>query len=398
MTVKHYVEIIESDSIGFMDEGFREGWSLSSGSGSFANAGTIAGDYAVMEASGSEVAFSKDIDSLSLSTDDYPILRARLRGEGAGAEYAIIVWYTDSTYTNSGWLSAGTEWLIKNMELASGKTIGTIQLWARGNKVHWDYVAILKHPPLIPEEIEELEVELQTTTGVSGYRLRLLDDPLYESLVLWLKLDEGFGTRAYDQSRHLNHGTIYGASWVEGRYDYALNFDGVDNYIEVPDDASLNMGTKDFTVSLWIKTTQATGIIIEKYSGTLGWQVYLYNGKINVWGKDPSGSFSGSSDSTYNDGNWHFVVVVFDRDSGTYFYKDGNPDGSSTSLVNRPGSLDNANPLRIGRQQSGDYFNGVVDEVRLYNRALTPKEVYGLYVNSPLSGAQRSGVGDSVGV
>ncbi|MCD6264017.1 LamG domain-containing protein [Candidatus Bathyarchaeota archaeon] len=204
----------------------------------------------------------------------------------------------------------------------------------------------------------------------------------WDAAAIW-HLDIGEGSTAYDSTLNGNHGTIYGASWVEGRYGYALSLDGVDDYVVVPDDPSLNVGTDDFTVSLWIKTTQATGIIVEKYNGTRGWQVYLYNGRVNVWGKDPSGSFSGSSTSTYNDGVWHHVVVVFDKDSGICFYKDGDPDGISTSIVARQGSLSTAKELRIGRQQSGAYYNGLIDEVQIYNKALTPEEISELYEEGP---------------
>jgi hypothetical protein len=200
MTAQHLIEIYES--LGWLDEGFRTGWSVTSGGGTFANAGTLAGDYAVMTpTSGSppQVAFSKTVGG-GLTVANYMMVRIRVRGTTGTAQCAIIVWYTDSSYTNSGYFTPGTSWIAKNMELAAGKTIGTVQLWAKTAAIEWDYVVFCRNPPLLPEEVEELDVDLQTTVGVSGFRLRMLNDPALESCVLRLPLDENFGSRAYDLS------------------------------------------------------------------------------------------------------------------------------------------------------------------------------------------------------
>ncbi|RLI33198.1 hypothetical protein DRO56_02280 [Candidatus Bathyarchaeota archaeon] len=396
-----HIEIYESP--GFLDDGFRSGWTRQDGIGSFENCGTLAGDYARERVTDPVSPLRYYRGNLNLSTDTYRVLRVRVRGGGVDPQYQVSFYEEGyGAFGHTGWQTPGEDFEERMFEIPAGRTINRIYLWARSaslqNVIHidWDYVAILDHPPLIPEEVEELEVDLQTTTGNSAFEFKLLSDPLYESLALWLRLDEDFGTRAYDQSRFFNHGVIYGTSWVEGRYRRALSFDGVDDYVEVPDDPSLNVGTEDFTVSLWVKTTQgSTGILVEKY-GAVGWRIYLYNGYVGVRGRDASGVFTAASTSTCNNGVWHHIVVVFDRDSGIYLYKDGTPDGSSTSIVDHRGSLDNNEPLRIGRQESGDHYEGTIDEVQIYDKALTADEVQSLYLNSPLSGAQRAGVGDVV--
>ncbi|MBW2649065.1 MAG: hypothetical protein JRC53_04520, partial [Deltaproteobacteria bacterium] len=70
-------------------------------------------------------------------------------------------------------------------------------------------------------------------------------------LVLDLPFDEGSGSVAYDQSLYGNDGTINGATWTRGRYGYALEFDGEDDYVEIPNTEILNLPA--FAVSVWVK-------------------------------------------------------------------------------------------------------------------------------------------------
>ncbi|RJS88396.1 hypothetical protein DRO56_03425 [Candidatus Bathyarchaeota archaeon] len=252
----------------------------------------------------------------------------------------------------------------------------------------WTQVHVTVSQPIWFKVHDIVTRAVETPSGVRDfpiyiYALQSEGELYWDAAAIW-HLDMGEGSTAYDSTPNENHGTIHGASWVEGRYGYALDLDGVDDYVVVPDDPSLNVGTGDFTVALWVKTTQtSTGIIVEKYSGSRGWRIYISNGYIGVRGKDPAGTFTGASTSTYNDGKWHYITVVFDRDSGIYFYKDGTPDGTSTTITGHQGSLNNSEPLRIGKQTLGDHYNGTIDEVCIYNVALTPEKVRELYEEGP---------------
>ena len=73
-------------------------------------------------------------------------------------------------------------------------------------------------------------------------------------LVGWWKFDDGTGTTAVDSSGNGNDATVYGnAQWIDGWLDGALQFDGVDDYIEVPDNDTLDVGKGDISFMLWIK-------------------------------------------------------------------------------------------------------------------------------------------------
>ncbi len=399
MTAKHHVEILESDSIGFMDDGFRSGWTLESGSGSFANQGTIAGDYARMSTT-SDVHFKRSIESLGLETDTYPVLRARMRGGQSDAYCEIVVYYTDGSWTASGWFAPGTSWMIKDLELAAGKTIKEFKLglgWG-AKHIDWDYLAILKHPPLIPEEIEELEVDLQTTVGVSGFRILMLNDPLLESTLLRFPFDEGFGSKAYDLSPGRNHGDISGASWVDGKYGKCLQFASGD-YVDVPAGKIDLSGRKVVVYRAWIKLDDPGA----SHSAIIDWG----SGRCSLmatgssWGNTLTfyvnwhGTTAGGDAMAGKWGDWTFVVVVFDDDADTVtFYINGERVATVEETNSIPTSTEHT---RIGRYCDGSWPSvGLIDEPMILTRKPTDEEVLQWYLESPLSGAQRAGVGDIV--
>jgi len=180
LTAQHLVEIF--DAPGWIDDSFRTGWSVTSGGGTLVNAGTIAGDYATLTpTSGSpvQVAFSKTL-ATALSSDTYTKLRIRVRGTHVDAQIAVILWFTGGggSQTVIAYYKPGISWTTKEATITAGKNIGTVQIWGKAYASEWDYVAILKaSPPDLTDRVEEIEVDLQTTVGVSGFRLRLLNDP-----------------------------------------------------------------------------------------------------------------------------------------------------------------------------------------------------------------------------
>ena len=159
-----------------------------------------------------------------------------------------------------------------------------------------------------------------------------------------------------------------------------LDFDGGDR-VYIDHDASLNMGTGGITIEAWIKTSAVTPtdywpVIVEKEtSGTrqgfalfiahhtnkIAFQVFINNQWYGIWGQ------------VINDGKWHHVVG---KRNGDYVssYKDG-----VGSTWHRPGANGNVNcnyPLMIGRGSWGSgYFTGKIEEVRVWNRALTDEEI-----------------------
>ena len=189
---------------------------------------------------------------------------------------------------------------------------------------------------------------------------------------------------AKDSSLYNNHGTIYGATWTDGKFGKALSFDGSDDYVDLGD--ILDMGSSDFTISAWIETTNSSGSVVCKYWGVnyqRSYWFYVTSDKLKfVSSKDGVSASNVEGNTVVTDGKWHHVAVVKEGTTAT-LYLDGSPDGSGaaySSLYNNP------NPLVIGIAKKtdgtlGTPFNGLIDEVRIYKRALSEGEIQMLYYN-----------------
>ncbi len=219
------------------------------------------------------------------------------------------------------------------------------------------------------------------------------------------------GTTAYDRSGAGNTGTLTnGPAITEGKLGQALSFDGSNDYITVKT-SSLISASSALTVSAWVKTslTADNQNIYTENNVTNGYLVHqvsiLNTGKVVYDTYTPSGGGLNSATSV-NDGVWHHITVTRAVDDTTSIYIDGTLDISGSVADYDAGfSVDN---VSIGRRHNtvtpsqDDYFSGLMDEVRIYNRALSAGEVKGLYdvgqsdkVNSSASQPQGTGRLDS---
>jgi hypothetical protein len=228
-----------------------------------------------------------------------------------------------------------------------------------------------------------------------------------KSLVLYLTLDDDKGDIAKDASQYDNHGNLVGGpKWVKGKFSGALELDGVDDYVVVPKSDSLKFGKGSFTVEVWVNlsTSQTTGDPGGRLAndrgtgagGTLhGWQVKINNtgdgGK--KWGFNDSGIDDATGNygvyspgwqvttANYDNGEWYHVCVVYEAGTGLSFYVNAELDGEVE--INNYGSLDNDLPVVIGAAiahdgkegQKSQFFPGIVDEIRIWNRALSQSEL-----------------------
>ena len=197
-------------------------------------------------------------------------------------------------------------------------------------------------------------------------------------------LDATSGTSAMDLSGNGNNGVVNGATWnANGRVNGCLSFNGVNNYVQIT-----NPVCNDFSIAFWVKTTQ-TG-------GTAQW----YNGAGLVDGDAPGtandfgtalvgGKFAfgvGNPDTTMlsttsiNDGAWHHCVATRQQATGAMcVYVDGNLQATGTAGRNTQNA--SARLLFGAIASGGGYFNGSLDEVRIFTRTLGSNEVAALYGN-----------------
>ncbi len=205
------------------------------------------------------------------------------------------------------------------------------------------------------------------------------------------------GTDAEDSSDNSNHGTaetsMTDSDWVSGNLNNALDFDGSNDRVDIGDADNLDFGAnQDFTVSAWIKTTQTIrGDICGKGDAVdsgdrKNWSLYIYtkagNGNDQViagWIDDGTNSKAATRDGTIvNDGEWHHVVVVFDRDGNMTRYADGAQTGTEDN-ISAVGDISSSDQFAIGTRgnktdenpELDNPFDGIIDEVVIYSRVLS---------------------------
>jgi len=190
------------------------------------------------------------------------------------------------------------------------------------------------------------------------------------------KFDEGMGTSATDTIGS-NSGILVGnpvwksgANCVDGG---CLQFSGSNDYVNAGNGASLNFGAGTFTVETWAKTTDAATAnwvgLVGKWSSS---GYYLqYFPSTSAWAFGWHSSTFLNPTKSISDGNWHHIVGVRAGSTFAKLYIDGVFIGNHNGIPNV--SSDTTENLNIGRLSPGlgRYFNGSIDEVRIYNAAMT---------------------------
>jgi glucose/arabinose dehydrogenase/chitodextrinase len=187
--------------------------------------------------------------------------------------------------------------------------------------------------------------------------------------------DEGFGFTTADASGNGNIGTITGATWTQGRYGNALSFNGADSIVRVASAASLNL-TGAMTLSAWIKPTATQS----------GWRTILQR-QADAYFLDaggdaalrPAGGGTLGTSTQYVSGPtanpvdaWTHLALTYDGATLRLYV-----NGTQAATRAAAGAIQTTtNPLWIGGNSPyGEYFQGLIDEVRVYDRALTPTEI-----------------------
>lgn len=222
---------------------------------------------------------------------------------------------------------------------------------------------------------------------------------LLSGLVGYWKMDEGSWTGAgtvTDSSGNGNHGTAYGgANTTFGKFGNAGNFDGVSGYALVSDSNSLD--ALDLTIAFWMNmtalpSTYAGGNNIHVVGKSDAYWFTIdpgdkYDFRIKTF--DANGYFPGAGiNPGWVVGQWYQIVVTFDNTTRTgKIYRNGTLSASDTSVGNAAASTANLY-LGDGQYSWAQNFNGLIDDVRVYNRALT-----GGFAGSEISNLYNGGNG-----
>jgi len=192
----------------------------------------------------------------------------------------------------------------------------------------------------------------------------------------------GAGGKLYDFSGYGNHGDIIGPKWVDGPYGWALNFDGVDDYVNIPDDPSLdNPDTVTWLAWVYIDTlpfdtyrkvicrgddTETMIIAGQQRGDTL----YIQTRTGGTWG-------TSVNTGTLSAGTWYHIGLTWDNTT-LRGYLNGSEYGSTTDA----GLKSVSSVLRIGEdsyQLGVNPWDGKIDDVRIYDRVLSENEIKSHY-------------------
>ena len=196
--------------------------------------------------------------------------------------------------------------------------------------------------------------------------------------------NEGSGTSVADASGNGNTGTIVGAGWTgTGKYGSALSFNGTSSYVDLGNPAAFAM-TGSMTVSAWVNAAASPsndGIIIAKSDSTSGWQLKTSpDTGSQTFGAAISAS-AGTRIQRYSTtvrslNTWYHVAGVYDASAKTLSVYVNGVLNNGVLVGTVPASQVNSSVnVNIARRTGGLYFNGVIDEVRIYNRALLQSEI-----------------------
>lgn len=168
--------------------------------------------------------------------------------------------------------------------------------------------------------------------------------------------------------------------------DYAMQFNGVDEYIKVPDNSVLNFNQANFTIEAYVKFSASqpdfTGLVVKAgTSGSwVGYQLLLFQNKIaaeigtNLGGLGIGDGLVGTT--ALNDGEWHHVAMSVNRQTNDILlFVDGNMEASVNNGI-VTGLSPNTDDLLIGTERTNSiYFNGEMDDIRIWNVAKSPNEI-----------------------
>ncbi|GAN31523.1 MAG: hypothetical protein DYG83_18035 [Candidatus Brocadia sp. AMX2] len=236
---------------------------------------------------------------------------------------------------------------------------------------------------------------VQTLSQISANQeLTTVETNINDSMVAHYPFDEGAGAIATDASGNGNDGAVNGAAWTTGKSGNGLSFDGINDYVSIS-----RMNHEEISIAAWFykNANDATGV--DAIFGGYGWNpsLQLREGfdvrfyktapdtlQFILVTQDGSGNKTQKTaikDLVNSVGGWYHVVGTYNKATGKQMlYVNGQLANTRTHPAgNTVVPLTLYSNMRIGHTGFNGYFNGTIDDVRIYKRALTDQEVQDLY-------------------
>lgn len=215
-------------------------------------------------------------------------------------------------------------------------------------------------------------------------------DPNYTGV--W-HFNEGGGDKAYDDTRKPSTATINGSTWVDGIQGTALKLNGVSDYILIPtsQQLSINNYREEYTISAWFKGTYIAGtnkVVISKNHPFIMFVNETGNLTCGIYTSVPAagGQWMWLTGPKTEDNRWYYGACVWKKtEHRLSIYVNGSLINSRSDLTTIDSNIDG--DIVIGREASENkwHFDGIIDEVKIYSRALSDYEImeeYNKYINN----------------
>jgi hypothetical protein len=235
-------------------------------------------------------------------------------------------------------------------------------------------------PNLIEGERYYIAVKAYTGTGVAGELSTevsgVIAPAATSGLVAAYGFEEASGATATDASPARNHGVVSGAArTASGRYGRALSFDGINDIVTVADSRSLDLAA-GMTLEAWVRPSALSGwrtVLLKERPGGLAYSLYAHDNAPRPAATIFAGQDASAPGAAALPLNvWSHVAATYDG-ADLRLYVNGVLASTQPATGGLPSTDD---PMRIGGNLIwGEYFAGRIDEVRVYNRALSGAEI-----------------------
>jgi hypothetical protein len=338
--------------------------------------------------------------SLKINADNRVVFTVQNKAEGKIASwqttisdfspFPVVSWYhVDVTYRNQYGDYRDGRIFISDYEVAQSSILFTSVAYGPDFSIEYSSGPLFIGMCCGQSEafdglIDEVRISNvdRNTVGPEYFFSRYIQAPLdMYTAGLW-HFDEGTGLIVHDETTNDNDGTLHGAywlsgpTWVDGPFGKALQFDGVDDHIVVPDSPSLHI-TGGLTIELWVFAHSVLGIpvVVNKQYGE-SYFLQLTGDWIEFGGFYPIAWLSTNPTPVFYTGSWVHLAGTFDEATDTIvIYVNGVAVKTSTEITGWVGISDR--PLVIAGSAGGNewHFNGILDEIQIWNRALSAKEI-----------------------
>ncbi len=245
--------------------------------------------------------------------------------------------------------------------------------------------------------IDDVRVYNRALSSADVFELYTGAVNLRSGLVGWWKLDEGTGTSAADSSGNANTGTLTnGPLWAGGRLNGAVSFDGTNDYIDIANENNFDFEYNNaFSVSCWANFfafANSDMVLISKLGSApdnyIGWEFSVFppGNVIHAYiiNSFPGVAISTKGSAALTTGKWYHLVMTYSGSgtaAGVKFYVDGVLESNTVGNDSLAGNtILNNKHVFIGERPSPEWpVNAIIDDVRIYNRALSVEEISTLY-------------------